>query len=277
MTAEHRYRQALRTPLFSTRSRYDRGPAVVPGQRDLPPPSQAVRTAVGSVVDPWPNPDRDPFAEPERVQVTINRNTDLLEREFAHGRISEQAYLVGRVLQEAFERRAGPRGGGSPEGRDRVDQTVAHELAIALAIDDAMFVERLMGRLQQAVGSYGARFLHQVLANGREFAEISRGLGRGDGRQAVAFVAARFRDLLEAIAADWLAEQTAVGPEPEKARIRGEAPGPARPGEFYDAEGRATTPTRAFRVAEDHDGSRRYCRRVRTRQTSSALAVKQLG
>ncbi|WP_043749951.1 hypothetical protein [Methylobacterium nodulans] len=212
--------------------------------------------AVGSVVDPWPNPDRDPFAEPERIQVTINRNTDLLEREFAHGRISEPAYLVGRVLQEAFERRAGPRGGSSPEGRDRVDQTVAHELTIALSIDDGRFVEMLIERLEQAVGSYGARFLHQVLAHGREFAEISRGLGRGDSRQAVAFVAERFRDLLEAIAEDWLAEQTFHGPD--EGQIRGTPAAPAQPGEYFDAEGRATTKTGAFRVSDDHDGSRRF-------------------
>src|SRR3712207_8903443 len=53
--------------------------------------------------------------------------TDLLEREHAHKRITDAAYLIGRVLQEVFERRSGPRGAGSPEGRDRVDQSVRSE------------------------------------------------------------------------------------------------------------------------------------------------------
>ncbi|GJE03589.1 hypothetical protein [Methylobacterium isbiliense] len=251
-----RYRRIIQTALVAARTRYDGGPALDLGQTARPVPSANVRTAVGSVEDPWPNPERDPFLPRERVRVTINRLTDLLEREYAHKRITDAAYLIGRVLQEVFERRSGPRAAGSPEGRDRVDQSVAHELAMVLAIDDGRLVEALKARLAQSVGSYGARFLHQVLAEGREFAEISRGLGRGDSRAAVAFVAEHFRTLLEQVAVDLLEEQTFRGPE--RGQLRGTPAAPAAPGECVDEAGCLTTPTRAYRVAEDRDGSRRW-------------------
>ncbi|MGE7416986.1 hypothetical protein, partial [Methylobacterium tarhaniae] len=132
MDADHLVRL---TPLHTARRhRYDNGPALTPSGSPRPHPSPAFRTAIAAVIDPWPDPARDPLAEPERLRVTVHRCTDLLEREASHGRLSAEAYLVGRVLQEAFERRAGPRGSGSPEGGDRVDHTVAHELAILLAM-----------------------------------------------------------------------------------------------------------------------------------------------
>ncbi len=223
-------RLILRTPLYAARDRYDGGRAVTPGGLARPRPSEGVRSAVAAVADPWPDPARDPLAEPERVHVTVNRCTDLLEREASHGRISREAYLVGRVIAEVFERRAGPRGSGSPEGGNRVDHTVAHELAILLAIDDGRLVEGLLDKLREAIGTVGTRFLHQVLAEGRDFAGLARGLGRGDGRAAVAGVAQRFRDLLEDVAADWLAQQSGQGPRRagSSARLR-RRPRQARP------------------------------------------------
>ncbi|KMO28066.1 hypothetical protein VQ03_30140, partial [Methylobacterium tarhaniae] len=133
-----------------------------------PHPSPTLRTAIAAVTDPWPDPARDPLGEPERLPVTVHRCTDLLEREASHGRLSAEADLVGRVLQVAFERRSELRGSGSPEGGDRVDHTVAHELAILLAIDDERVVEGLLDRLREAVGNVGTRFLRQVLAEDRD-------------------------------------------------------------------------------------------------------------
>ncbi|RVU17476.1 hypothetical protein [Methylobacterium oryzihabitans] len=249
-------RLILRTPLYAARDRYDGGRAVTPGSLARPRPSDGVRTAVAAVLDPWPDPERDPLAEPARVRVTVNRCTDLLEREASHGRISREAYLVGRVIAEVFERRAGPRGQGSPEGGNRVDHTVAHELAILLAIDDGRMVEGLLERLHRAVGSVGAAFLHRVLAEGHDFAGLARRLGRGDGRAAVASVAERFRGLLEDIAADWLVQQ--AGETRDEAPIVGTAAEPARPGEAYDAQGRQVPVTQAYAIGRDPDGSGRW-------------------
>ncbi len=272
-------RLILRTPLYAAQDRYDIARAVTPGGRARPRPSDGVRTAVAAVADPWPDPERDPFAEPERVSVTVNRCCDLLEREASHGRISREAYLVGRVIAEVFERRAGPRGSGSPEGGNRVDHTVAHELAILLAIDDGRLVEGLMDRLHGAVGSVGARFLHQVLAQGADFAGIARRLGRGDGRAAVASVADRFRGLLEDIAADWLHRQT--GETRREAPIVGTAAEPARPGEAYDAQGCQVPPTRAYAVGRDPDGAGRWMpaskRRALEREANGQIDRKGRG
>lgn len=267
-------RLILRTPLYAARDRYDGGRAVTPGGLARPRPSEGVRSAVAAVADPWPDLERDPLAEPERVHVTVNRCTDLLEREASHGRISREAYLVGRVIAEVFERRAGPRGSGSPEGGSRVDHTVAHELVILLAIDDGRLVEGLLDKLRDAVGTVGTRFLHQVLAEGRDFAGLARGLGRGDGRAAVAGVAQRFRDLLEDVAADWLAQQSGQGRE--TGRIVGSPAAPAAPGEATDAAGCLVPGARAYAVGADPDGALRWQpawkRQAAERQAQAALA-----
>jgi hypothetical protein len=267
-----------RTPLHSARRhRYDGGPALTLPNPARPHPCPTHRTAIAAVTDPWPNPERDPLAEPERLNVTVNRCTDLLEREASHGRLSAEAYLIGRVLQEAFERRAGPRGAGSPEGGNRVDHTVAHELAILLAIDDGRLVEGLLDKLREAVGTVGTRFLHQVLAEGRDFAGIARGLGRGDGRAAVAGVAQRFRDLLKDVAADWLARQSGQGRE--TGRIVGSAAAPAAPGEATDAAGCLVPAARAYAVGADPDGALcwqpAWKRRAAEQQAEAALARRR--
>ncbi len=137
--------------------RYDGGSALTLPDAVRPHPYTTLRTAVAAVTDPWPTPERDPFAEPERLHVTIHRCTVLLEHEASHGRLSAEADLVGRVLQEAFERRAGPRGSRSPDGGNWVDHIVAHALAILLAINDGWMVERLLDTLREPVNHVGAR------------------------------------------------------------------------------------------------------------------------
>ncbi|AWB25751.1 hypothetical protein DA075_33505 [Methylobacterium currus] len=250
--ADHLVRRT--PPHTARRHRYDGGPALTPPNSARPHPSPPLRTAIAAVTDPWPNPERDPLAEPERRHVTVHRCTDLLGREASHGRLSAEAYLVGRVLQETFERRAGAR--ARRRGGNRVDHTVAHELAILRAIDDGRLVERLLDKLREAIGTVGMRFLHQVLAKGRDFAGIARGLGRGDGRAAVAGVAQRFRDLLGDVAADWLARQSGQGRQ--TGRIVGAPAAPAAPGEATDAAGCLVPVARAYAVGADPDGALRW-------------------
>jgi hypothetical protein len=98
--------------------------------------------------------------------------------------ISREAYLVGRVIAEVFERRAGPRGSGSPEGGNRRHGVVDPVAALRRARP-----ARPGPALEHLGDDTPDEFLHQVLAEGRDFAGLARGLGRGDGRAAVAGVA----------------------------------------------------------------------------------------
>jgi hypothetical protein len=87
-------------------------------------------------------------------------------------------------------------------------------------------------------------------------------------------VAQRFRDLLEDVAADWLAQQSGQGRE--TGRIVGSAPGPAAPCEVTDAAGCLVPAGQAYAVGADPDGALRWQpawkRRAAERQAQAALA-----
>lgn len=194
------------TPVRQTGRYADRRSARAPAQGlARPPASGAIRTAVAAVPDPM-----EPGA---RLLATVNRRTDILELERSHGRISEAAYQVGRVLQEAFER-AG-RLGSSSNWNDggRVDIAERHELAIAYAVQDARRVQALMRRVEAAVGVVGARMLRAVIGDRTSFAAIATARGRA-GDRAVRDVAERFRWLLEETAEQFAARG------PDRGRIR---------------------------------------------------------
>ncbi|KQT88913.1 hypothetical protein [Methylobacterium sp. Leaf466] len=129
----------------------------------------------------------------------INRRTDVLAAERASGRITQAQLLVGRMIQVVYERGSGARLGsaGWGEGGSR-DQTVAHELAIILSIEDAQKVRKFTARVELAIGMVGARFLRQILAERVTFATYAAQRGKS-GDKAVAQVAAHFRFLLEGL------------------------------------------------------------------------------
>ncbi len=156
-----------------------------------PPRKQAVPTATIAIDDPL-----DPG---KRLLATVNRRADILEDERAHGRISVSQYETARQVQAVFERASGARlgSGGWDIGGSR-DQTIAHELAIIYAIEDARTVQRLLGRVTRAVGEVGARFLKQILADRNTFAAYAQARGKG-GERGTAQVAGHFRLLLEGL------------------------------------------------------------------------------
>lgn len=141
----------------------------------------------------------------------VNTSVDLLLHERARCRISEAQYQVGRMIQAVYERGSGARLGSSGwgEGGSR-DQTIAHELAIIYAIEDAERVRKFTRRLETALGTVGARFLRQVLTERVTFAQYAAARGKS-GERAVAQVAAHFRLLLEGLTE---AQHTARGPAP---------------------------------------------------------------
>ncbi|GLS44386.1 hypothetical protein [Methylobacterium brachythecii] len=150
---------------------------------------QAVQTSVCAV--------SDPFDPARRLQVSVNRNVDILEVERSHGRIQVSEYETGRQVQAILERASGARLGSS--GWDisgSRDQTIAHELAVIYAIEDARLVAKLKDKIVRAVGTPGARFLAEVLVGGKTFAQYAAARGRS-GERGTAGVANHFRILME--------------------------------------------------------------------------------
>ncbi|MGG3814228.1 hypothetical protein ABEV34_21650, partial [Methylorubrum rhodesianum] len=100
------------------------------------------------------------------------------------------------------------------------DQTIAHELAIIYAIDDAERVRKFTARLEQAIGGVGVRFLRAILAEGQTFAAYAARTGRGSGERAATDVAKRFRWLLESLTEE---QHTATGADGQHIRATREA------------------------------------------------------
>ena len=183
-----------------------------PGRYDLrgvsdfvtgsPPPSLNVRTKVAAVTDPH-NPKR-------RQRVAVNRLTDLLEAEYAHHRISDDAYKYGRLLQNVFEKGAGVTGRSSSsfEPQSGGDKSAALQNMIAAKIEDAFYARDTFEDLVRDVGKIGAHFLRRLLTGESSFVKEAGALA--SARQ-VAFQASRFRFYLEQLAEARLSAQTATG------------------------------------------------------------------
>lgn len=152
-----------------------------------------------------------PYNGNDRIQVAINRRVDVLAQERAAGRIDEAQFLVGRTIQAVFERSSGARmgSGGWNAGGSR-DQTVAHELQIIYAIEDAETVRAYADRMAKTIGGVGVRFLRAILSEGQTFTAYAERTGKGGGERAASDIAKRFRWLLEALTE---AEHTATGAE----------------------------------------------------------------
>jgi hypothetical protein len=145
----------------------------------------------------------DPYAPKERIAVSVNRKTDILEWEHSHGHLSEAAYRTGRQVQAVFER-ASVRSSSNWMGGDRVDMHTSKELQIIHGLAKAEQIQEYMDALVKAIGMVGARFLRSVLCEGKTFAQLAADRGRSNeaGRSAAA---AQFRHLLEDLANEWAA------------------------------------------------------------------------
>ncbi|MGF3026927.1 hypothetical protein ACQVP2_29435 [Methylobacterium aquaticum] len=161
-----------------------------------------IQVANGSVPDPY---------DPKRfTTVPMNRRVDLLAQERSTGRITEAQFTVGRMIQAVYERGSGARlGSPSFEPRASRDQTVARELAVIYALEDANRVTRFTARLERAIGAIGVRFLRAILAEGHTFASYAMARGKA-GERGAAQIGAHFRFLLEGLTE---AQHTARGPD----------------------------------------------------------------
>lgn len=154
-----------------------------------------------------------PYNANERIAVTVNRHVDLLSTERAAGRLTEAEFLVGRLCQEAWERQSGARmgrNGFDPSGSR--DQTVAHELSIIFALDDAAKVAAFNDRVAAAIGWTGVAVLKRFLVEGHTFKSYA---GLGASAWQIGKVADRFRERLKDLTE---ALYTATGAERQRIR-----------------------------------------------------------
>ena len=203
--------------------RYDLAEARDLGQRGRPTTTKNIETSTVAVEDPRPDRDSGPG---QRVLATVNRRVDILEHERAHGRISNDAYREGRLVQALFER-AGLSGGSTWSDGARVDAEVAKELKIIRRLDDSRLIGKMVDEIEKTLGAIDARIVRQVLGDNRSYAQVAQPLdlksaaaragaadwqplgrggwqkpARGDVRRArIGYVAQRFRDALETLAA----------------------------------------------------------------------------
>ncbi|MCJ2112961.1 hypothetical protein MKK64_17410 [Methylobacterium sp. E-025] len=141
----------------------------------------------------------DPYAPGSFRTGQVNRRVDVLATEHGAGRITESQFLVGRMIQAVFERGSGAKlgsGGWNPGGSR--DQTIAHELQIIFAIEDAEKVKKFVGHLERAIGAVGVRFLRAILSEGQTFTTYAAARGKA-GERGAAQIAGHFRLLLEGL------------------------------------------------------------------------------
>lgn len=186
-------------------ARYDtRGATEPPNGLARLKPEQRLRSRVGAVVDPIPDPIGTPKERARgRVAVRINVTTDIIELEHAHGRITSRAYKCGRFLMALFERAHGlKRDASNLEPKDSVNLAYGVEAQIERAIDTAADVVWWSDKIQKSIGRVGLNLVRDVIDSGKTYAEISAARGRGTSERAVAYTADRFRTLLEDLAED---------------------------------------------------------------------------
>lgn len=152
----------------------------------------------------------DPHEPGKRVLASVNRRVDVLEMERSHNRITVSQYETGRQVQAILERSAGCRlGSAGWNSSGSRDQTIAHELAIIYAVEDARLVAKLRARIVGAIGEVPGRFLAEVLSGRKTFAQYAADRGKG-GERGTAYIAEHFRILLEDLDGFFAAEGVAT-------------------------------------------------------------------
>ena len=148
----------------------------------------------------------DPFGGRDRIVVTVNRRTDILEQERSHGRISESAYRAGEIVQAVFQRLGyGGIGAASLDGSGSRDLVEAIGAKTVRMLESAEACRALMDRMTRQLGMMDTRLLRRVLGDRMSYAECAAFQGK-NGERGAGYVAARCRDALEDLARAWTAE-----------------------------------------------------------------------
>ncbi len=190
--------------------------ATIPGRRRKKPVRLAPLTAGQTEIEIGTKSVPAPYQPGSYETVAYNRRADILEEERSNKRISVSQYETGRIVQAIFERASGAKlgSGGWSQGGSR-DQTIAHELAIIYAIEDAETVKRYVDRVERAIGAVGARMLRQILCERMSLRQYAEHRGKS-GERGLAQVAAHFRLLLEGLDEAWAARGATIFEDDKK-------------------------------------------------------------
>ena len=91
-------------------------------------------------------------------RTAVNRNVDILESQYAAGRISEAAYSAGREIDAAMDRARDRTGRGTPTGAGGgMRSHTANAAALARKIDSASDLTAIKRALALAAGADSAR------------------------------------------------------------------------------------------------------------------------
>jgi len=194
-------RRRRQKPYLPATGRYDLRDASMPPGEALGEPTgtRQRHTRVGAIADPNP-----PYG---RLLATINIRTDLLELEYAHGRITQAAHFEGRALQSMFERASQVGAGNQWNSGDRVDVYEQHEEHIARKFDVSKEITSKFDWIRRLLGEFDCRILRSILGDHMSYGAAAARFGE-TGDRGARYIAKRFRHALEALAN----EQAAKGP-----------------------------------------------------------------
>jgi hypothetical protein len=161
-------------------------------------PANDLAPALSPNIQLVPGVVEDPMEKGAHLIVSVNRRTDILENEYARGFITEGAYRTGREIQGTYEAALSMGSAGWTQG-NRVDCTVAHELAILNKVEKAAAVTAFEKKIAAVIGMVGTRRLRRHLVEGWTYAQAAEERGQC-GREATTFSAKYFRDSLETLA-----------------------------------------------------------------------------
>ena len=131
------------------------------------------------------------------ISPAPRRRADLLQSELDHHRISIAAHAAGRGIEDALSRMH--RSGGSIWA-ERVDISRQADAGLLEGIEAARQVERNMARVAAIVGTIDARLIRRILGDRVGFEGCAALEGKA-GARGTSYVATRFRDALEELAA----------------------------------------------------------------------------
>lgn len=196
-----------RKPSLAPVGRYDLRDANMPPGETLgeAPSVRAKYTKIGAIIDPF-DPNR-------RLLASINIRTDLLELEYAHNRLSEAAFRLGREIQSRLERLTQVGAGNQWDSGDRVDTYQRHEEVIVNKLEASREVQAYFSWVKRCLGSANidCTIIRDILGDRLSYAACAVKHGKF-GQRGTRYIAARFRDALENLAT----AQAATGPERQK-------------------------------------------------------------